>query len=110
MSRVIRRTKLSTMSWLVYWISVILVLIPFVGNILLPLYMAATAISTKQVLPLLIAILFVIIWLAVSFAFLFVAYLAAFENNPPASLIVLTYLTTGSIFFVVLKIIQSKIL
>lgn len=109
MSRVIRRTKLSMISWLVYWISVILVLIPFVGNIVLPLYMAVTAISSKQVLPLLIAILFLIVWLGISFVFLFVAYLAAFESNPPASLILLTYLATGSVFFAILKIIQGRV-
>lgn len=110
MSRVIRRTKSSTMSLLVYWIAVILVLIPFVGNIILPLYMAVTAISAKQVLPLLIAILFLMVWLAVSFAFLFIAYLSGFENHPPMSLIVLTYLATGSVFFGILKMIQSRML
>lgn len=109
MPRVIGRTKSLTISLLIYWISVVLVLLPFVGNILLPLYMAVTAISSKQVLPLLIAILFLVVWLAVSFAFLFVAYLSGFENNPPASLVVLTYLATGSVFFVVLKIIQGRV-
>ena len=98
------------MSWLVYWISVILVLIPFVGNIVLPIYMAVIAISAKQLLPLLIAVLFFIVWLGVSFSFLFVAYLSAFENNPPASLILLTYLVTGLAFFVVLKIIQGRVI
>lgn len=105
-----RRTKSSMVSWLIYWISVILVLIPFVGNILLPLYMGITAISSKQVLPLFIAILFLLVWLAVSFAFLFVAYVSGFENNPPASLILLTYLATGSVFFVILKIIQGRVI
>ncbi len=87
-----------------------MVLISLMGNVILPVYMAVTAISAKQVLPLLIAISFLIVWLIVSFAFLLVAYLSGFENNPPTSLVILTYLATGSIFFIILKIIQNRML
>lgn len=95
------------MSLLVYWISVIFTLGTLFANVLLTLYMAVTAIVSKQYLPVLIAICSLIVWLAVSFGFLFAVYVAAFESKPAHAFILPSYWATGLVFFVSLKIIQG---
>lgn len=107
MSRLIRSTKSPTMSLLIYWIPVIFALVTFLVNVIFPLSMVVVAIVSKQYLPFLIATLFVLVWLAVSFGFLFAFYVAAFESKPEHAFILPSYWATGLVFFVALKIIQG---